>query len=209
MVAREILESQVRPFAAHGVEKHRGPESSVWPGFLVVNGEEGRETVGGILLESREREVQLVDESMTQLVAQDELVAPHVQNISCEVVLRDGSRCTFAGGDLREELDEDVVGRLREGGRPPDFSTVHIGGRIVQALGKLIGDDDLEVFGERYCFGQTVHHSFEHARIPDLLYCVPVLGLDGVILINNRGSALALSCNRRGVAAGARRADHY
>jgi hypothetical protein len=49
MVAGEILESQVGPFAAHGVEKHRGSESSVRPGVLVVDGEEGRETVGGIL----------------------------------------------------------------------------------------------------------------------------------------------------------------
>jgi hypothetical protein len=31
-----------------------------------------------------------VDESLAQLVAEDELIAPHVEDISCEVLLRDG-----------------------------------------------------------------------------------------------------------------------
>ena len=63
MVAGEVLESQVGPLATHGVEEHRGPEGSVRPSALIVNGEEGREAVGGILLQARERDVQLVDES--------------------------------------------------------------------------------------------------------------------------------------------------
>ena len=66
MVAGEILESQVGSLAAHGVEEHGSPEGSVRPSVLVVDGKEGRETVGGILLHAREREVQLVDESVTQ-----------------------------------------------------------------------------------------------------------------------------------------------
>jgi hypothetical protein len=37
------------------------------------------------------------------------------------------------------------VGRFREGRRPPDPPTVHFGGRVVDALGKLVGDDDLKV----------------------------------------------------------------
>ena len=48
MVAGEILESQVGPLAAHGVEEHRGAEGSLRPSVLVVHGEEGREAVGGI-----------------------------------------------------------------------------------------------------------------------------------------------------------------
>ena len=57
MVAGKVLESQVRPLAARGVEEHRGPEGSVRPSVLIVNGEEGREAVCGILLQAREREV--------------------------------------------------------------------------------------------------------------------------------------------------------
>src|SRR4029453_44881 len=78
MVAGEILESQVGPLAAHGVEEHRGPEGSVRPSVFVVDGEEGRKTVGGILFQAGEWEVQLVDNSVTEFVAEDELVAPHV-----------------------------------------------------------------------------------------------------------------------------------
>jgi hypothetical protein len=50
MIAGEISESQVRPFAAHGVEEHRAPEGSIWSRVLIVDGEEGREAVGGIFL---------------------------------------------------------------------------------------------------------------------------------------------------------------
>ena len=147
MVAGEVLESQAGSVAAHGVEEHGGPEGSVRPGVLVGDGEEGREAVGGILLHARERDVQLVDESVTQLVAEDELVAPHIQDVSCEVLLRDRPRRTLTGDDLREELGEDVVGRLRKGRRPPDLPTVNLGSRVVDALGKLVRDDDLEVVG--------------------------------------------------------------
>jgi hypothetical protein len=42
----------------------------------------------------------LVDDSVTQLVAEDELVSPHVQDVSCEVLLRDGPWRTLAGDDL-------------------------------------------------------------------------------------------------------------
>ena len=59
------------------IEEHRGPEGSVWPGVFVVDGEERREAIGGILLQAREWEVQLVDESVTKLVAENELIAPH------------------------------------------------------------------------------------------------------------------------------------
>jgi hypothetical protein len=52
MVAREIFESQVGPLAAHGIEEHCGPEGSVRSGVLVVDGEEGGEAVGGILLQT-------------------------------------------------------------------------------------------------------------------------------------------------------------
>ena len=144
MIAGEILESQVGSLAAHGVEEHCGPEGSVRPSVFVVDGEEGREAVGGILLQAREREVQLVDESVTQLVAEDELVAPHIQDVSCEVLLRDGPWRTLAGDDLREKLGEDVVGRFRKGRGPPDLPTICLGSRVVDAFGKLVGDDDLD-----------------------------------------------------------------
>src|SRR5258705_13994447 len=78
MVAGKVLESQVGPLAAHGVEEHSGPEGSVRPSVLIIDGEEGGETIGGILLQAGEREVQLLDESVTHLVAKDELVALHV-----------------------------------------------------------------------------------------------------------------------------------
>ena len=147
MIAGEIFESQIRSFAAHGVEEHCGPEGSVRPSVFIVDGKEGRETVGGILLHAREREVQLVDESVTQLVPEDELVAPHVQDVRCEVLLRDGPRRTLAGDDFRKKLGEDVVCRLRKGRRPPDLPTICLGSRVVEAFGKLVGDDDLEVVG--------------------------------------------------------------
>ena len=72
---------------------------------------------------------------------------PHVQYVSGEVVLRDCPRRTLAGDDLREKLGEDVVGRLREGRRPEDPPAVRVSRRIVDALGSLVGDDDLEVVG--------------------------------------------------------------
>jgi hypothetical protein len=133
VVAGKVLESQIGPLAAHGVKEHGGPEGSVRLTVLVVDGEEGRKAVGGILFQPRERDVQLVDESVTQLVAEDELVAPHVQDVSCEVLLRDSPRRTLAGDDLREELGKDVVGRLRKARRPPDPPTVNLRSRIVDA----------------------------------------------------------------------------
>ena len=96
MVAGEILESQGGSLAVHGVEEHRGPEGSVRPGVLVVDREAGREAVGGILFQARERKAQLVHDSVTQLVAEDELVSPHVQDVRCEVFLRDGPQRTLA-----------------------------------------------------------------------------------------------------------------
>ena len=185
------------------------PRAASRPGVLVVDGKEGGETVGGILLHASEREVQLVDESVTHLVAEDELVAPHVQDVSCKVVRCDSLRRTLAGDDLREELGEDVVGRLREARRQPDPPTVRLGSRDVDALEKLVRHDDLEVMGQCHCLRQSVRHSFEHARVFDLLYYVPVLGHDGVVLINNRHPSLTLGLSGRGVAAGARRAYDY
>jgi hypothetical protein len=65
MVTGEILESQVGPLAAHGVEEHRAPEGGIRSSILVVDGEEGREAVGGILLQTRQRQIQLTDDSVT------------------------------------------------------------------------------------------------------------------------------------------------
>src|SRR5436309_13083444 len=53
VIAGEILESQVGSLAAHGVEEHGAPKGSVRPSVLIVNGEEGGEAVGGILLQTR------------------------------------------------------------------------------------------------------------------------------------------------------------
>ena len=86
-----------------------------------------------------------MDDSVTQLVAEDELVAPHVQDVSCEVLLRDGPRRTLTGDDLREKLGKDVVGRLRKGRRPPDPPAVDLSHRVVDPLGKLVRDDDLKI----------------------------------------------------------------
>jgi hypothetical protein len=134
VIAGEILESKIRSLAAHGVEERGAAEGSVRPRVLVVDSKEGREAVGGILLHARERNVQLVDESVAQLVAEDELIAPYVEDVSCEVLLRDGPRRTLAGDDLREKLGKDVVGRLREGRRPPDPATVYLGRRVVETF---------------------------------------------------------------------------
>src|SRR4029077_4921849 len=101
------------------------------PSVFIVDRKEGRETVGGILLHARKRDVQLADESVTQLVAEDELVAPHVKHVRCEVLLRDGPRRTLAREDLRKKLGEDVVCRLRKRRRPPDLPTVCLGSRVV------------------------------------------------------------------------------
>jgi hypothetical protein len=84
MITGEILESQVRAFAAHRIEEHGAPESSVRPSVVVVDGEEGCEAVGGILFHARERKVQLVEDSVAHLVAENELIAPHIQGVSCE-----------------------------------------------------------------------------------------------------------------------------
>ena len=89
------------------------PRAAFGPVSLSVDGKEGGETVGGILLHASEREVQLVDKSVTDLVTEDELVAPQVQGVGCEVLLGDGPRRALAAGDLREKLGQDVVGRLR------------------------------------------------------------------------------------------------
>jgi hypothetical protein len=87
VVAGEILESKVRLLVAHGIEEHGAPEGSVRPRVLIVDSEEGRETVGGVLFHAREREVELMDDSVTQFVAEDELIALHIQDVSCEVLL--------------------------------------------------------------------------------------------------------------------------
>src|SRR4029077_5970043 len=123
--------------AADGVKEHRGSEGSVRSSFLVVDGEECREAVSGILFQTRERNVQLTDESVTKFVAQNELIGPHVQDVSCEVLLRDRPRRTFTGDDLREELGEDIVRRLRERRRPPDLPAVHLSRRVVDTFGSL------------------------------------------------------------------------
>jgi hypothetical protein len=91
---------KVGPLAAHGIEEHGGAEGSIRPCVLVVDGEERGEAVGGVLLQAGEREVQLVDDSVTQLVAEDELVTPHVQDVSCEVLLRDDLGRTLVADDL-------------------------------------------------------------------------------------------------------------
>ena len=66
MVAGEVLHGQVGPLAAHGIEEHGGAEGSIRPCVLVVDGEERGEAVGEVLLQAGEREVQLVDDSVTQ-----------------------------------------------------------------------------------------------------------------------------------------------
>ena len=139
MVAGEVLHGQVGPLAAHGIEEHGGAEGSIRPCVLVVDGEERGEAVGEVLLQAGEREVQLVDDSVTQLVAEDELVTPHVQDVSCEVLLRDDLGRTLVADDLGEEFGEDVVGLLREGRRPEDPTTVQLGRRVVDALGHVVG----------------------------------------------------------------------
>ena len=112
MIAGKILESQIWPLAAHSVEEHRGPEGSVCPSVFVVDGEERPEAIGAILLQAREWEVQLMDESVTELVAKNELIAPHIQDVSTEVLLRDGPGLTLAGDNLWEEFRKNVVGSL-------------------------------------------------------------------------------------------------
>src|SRR5262249_24827327 len=134
MVAGEILKSQVRPLAAHGVKEHRGSEGSVGSSVLVVDSEEGCEAVGRILLQTGEWKVQLMDESVAELVAEDELITPHVEDVSCEVLLRDRLRLAFAGDDLRQEFGEDVVRSLRKSRRPKDCPTGHVCRRIVESL---------------------------------------------------------------------------
>src|SRR5262249_38570198 len=101
MVAREILESQVRPLASHGIEEHCAPDRSVWSSALVVDGEEGGEAVRGILFHARERKIELADDGVTHLVPKNELVGPHIQDVSCEVLLRDRLRRTLALHNLR------------------------------------------------------------------------------------------------------------
>lgn len=199
MVAGEVLHGQVGPLAAHGIEEHGGAEGSIRPCVLVVDGEERGEAVGEVLLQAGEREVQLVDDSVTQLVAEDELVTPHVQDVSCEVLLRDDLGRTLVADDLGEEFGEDVVGLLREGRRPEDPTTVQLGRRVVDALGHVVGDDHLEVVGQRHRLRQAVRHPFEHARVHDLLHRIPVLGPDGVVLVDDRDPPLALGPSGRGV----------
>src|SRR5215831_12222944 len=109
MIAGKILERKVRFLAGQCVEEHRGPEGSVWPSVFVVDGEERREAIGGILLQAREWKIQLVDESVTKLVAENELIAPHIQDVSGEVLLRDGPRRTLAGDNLGKEFSEHIV----------------------------------------------------------------------------------------------------
>ena len=67
-----------RKDAAHGIEEHRAAEGSVRTGVLIVDGEEGREAVRGVLFQPREREVQLVDKSVTQVVTKNELASPYM-----------------------------------------------------------------------------------------------------------------------------------
>src|SRR5262245_11472536 len=102
MVAGKVFHGQIGPFTAHGIEEHGSPEGSIRPRVLVIDGEEGSEAVGGVLLQAGEREVELVDDSVTQLVAKDELIAPHVQDFSCEVLPRDNLGDTLGADDLGE-----------------------------------------------------------------------------------------------------------
>src|SRR5262249_13433574 len=129
-------------------------------------------------------------------------MGPYIQDVSCEFLLRDGPRRTLAGDNLREELGEDVAGRLRKSRRPKDRLTVYPGRRVVETFGSLVGDNDLEVMRQRRGVCQAVCNSVEHARVTDLLYCVPVLRLYGVVLVDDRDPPLARgSSGRRVVAA--------
>ena len=175
------------------------PSAAFGPAVLVVDGEEGAEAVGGVLLEAGERKVQLVNDGVTKLMAENELVAPHIENVGREVVRRDGPGRTLVADNLGEELGKDVVSLLREGRGPEDPATVQFGGRVVDAFGQFVGDDHLEVVRKRQRLRQAVGHSFEHARVPDLLDRIPVLGLDGVFLVDDRDPPVALGRSGRGV----------
>jgi len=67
----------------------------------------------------------------------------------------------------------------------PSFSVVGSS----KPFGSLVGDENLELVWQRYCFRQAVRHAFEHARVPDLIYCVAVFSQDCVVLVNERESA--------------------
>jgi len=75
-------------------------------------------------------------------------------------------------------------------------------------LGSLSVTTTWRSWGSAHCLRQAVRHSFERARVPDLLYCVPVLGLDGVVLVDDRHRPRALGWGGCGVVAAEARRAH-
>ena len=133
-----------------------------------------------------------MDDGVAEFVAEDELIAPHIQYIRCEVLLRDSLGTTFGADNLRDELGEDIVGLLGKGRRPEDAAAVQLCIRVVDALRQFVSDNHLHVMGQRHRRSKTVRHPIKYSRVPDLLNDIPIFGLDGVVLVDDSDPPVAL-----------------
>ena len=183
VIAREVLHGHVGLLRRERIEKHRGSERRIRSGLFVDDGEERGEAVGGVLLHAGQRKCEVVDEGVAKLVAEDELVGPDVQRVGREVLCPDRLRDALVADHIGDELHEEAAGRVRPPGRPEDRPAVHFRCGIVE--GNVVADFDHEIVWQGERLGRTVSQPIEHARVPDLLHDVPVLGLNASIVVHD------------------------
>src|SRR5262245_28147516 len=167
------------------VEENGGPQGRVWSSLLVVDGEEGREAVSRVLLQTGERKTQLMDKGVADLVAEDELVRPHGQDVGVEVLARNRLRSTFVAVDVCDGLRQKGASRGDEVRRPKNRPAVHFRGRVIDPFGHFVADSDLDVVGQRHRLARPVGEALEGARVPHELHGVAVLGLDACVVVHD------------------------
>src|SRR5215204_5224940 len=140
MIARELLQRHGALLARELIEENGGPERRVRSALLVVDGEEDREAVSRVLLQASKRKAELMDEGVAHLVAEDELVRPHGQNVGVEVLTRNRLRTSLVAIDFCDRLRQEGTSRGEEVRRPENRPAVHLSGRNIDTFGHLVAD---------------------------------------------------------------------